>query len=250
MTFANFGTAEIAAGAMLALLTDDSGSSHKFLNREAKFDNNGAVHWAGRLQVQGNHGGFTGIESGGTITIAGDAVEFERLQSSCGPGGHYDAVETASRFVVTKTGTLEGTGRLRYLNATGVPSMKSLPVRCAGLLSPGSAGGIGRLEFDDANLELSGTLRIDLAAPAADPAADPAKTDAIVFASEGSGVVEITPEAVLNVVPAAGLTPRGTFRIATARSVKGTFTTLQLDGQPTKAFTVNSLADGIEVVFK
>ena len=250
VTFANFGTAEIAAGAMLALLTDDSGSSHKFLNREAKFDNNGAVHWAGRLQVQGNHGGFTGIESGGTITIAGDAVEFERLQSSCGPGGHYDAVETASRFVVTKTGTLEGTGRLRYLNATGVPSMKSLPVRCAGLLSPGSAGGIGRLEFDDANLELSGTLRIDLAAPAADPAADPAKTDAIVFASEGSGVVEITPEAVLNVVPAAGLTPRGTFRIATARSVKGTFTTLQLDGQPTKAFTVNSLADGIEVVFK
>ena len=246
VTFANLGSAEIAAGATLALLTDDSGSSHKFNNREAKFDNSGAVRWAGRLQVQGNHGGFAGIESGGTITIAGDAVEFERLQSSCGPGGHYDAVETASRLVVTKTGTLEGTGRLRYLNATGVASMKSLPVRCAGLLSPGSAGGIGRLAFDDASLELSGTLRIDLAGPAADPA----KTDAIVFASEGSGVIEIKPEAVLNVVPAAGVTPRGTYRIASARSVKGTFTKVQLNGQPTEAFTVNSLADGIEVVFK
>jgi hypothetical protein len=246
VTFVNFGSAEIAAGATLALLTDDSGSTHKFNNRQAKFDNSGAVRWAGRLQVQGNHGGFAGIESGGTITIAGDAVEFERLQSSCGPGGHYDARETASRFVVTKTGTLEGTGRLRYLNATGVASMKSLPVRCAGLLSPGSAGGIGRLEFDNASLELSGTLRIDLAGPAADPAT----SDVIVFASEGSGFVEITPEAVLNVVPAAGFTPRGTFRIATARSVKGTFTTIHLNGRPTEAFTVNSLADGIEVVFK
>ena len=246
VTFVNFGSAEIAAGATLALLTDDSGSSHKFNNREAKFDNSGAVRWAGRLQVQANHGGFAGIGSAGTITIEGDAVEFERLQSSCGPGGHYDAVETASRFVVTKTGTLEGTGRLRYLNATGVASMQSLPVRCAGLLSPGSAGGIGRLAFDDANLELSGTLRIDLAGPAPDPA----KTDTIVFAGEGAGVIEIKPEAVLNVVPAAGFTPRGTFGIATARSVKGTFKTLHLNGRPTEAFTVNSLADGIEVVFK
>ena len=109
-----------------------------------------------------------------------------------------------------------------------------------------ASAGIGRLEFDDASLELSGTLRIDIAGPAADPA----KTDAIIFASDGSGVVEIKPEAVLNVVPAAGFTPRGSFRIATARSVKGTFTTLQLNGRPTEAFTVNSLADGIEVVFK
>jgi hypothetical protein len=207
--------------------------------------------WAGRpaaipAVTSPNAGSRNRLKLGASLTIAGDAVEFERLQSSCGPGGHYDAVETASRFVVTKTGMLEGTGRLRYLNATGVASMKSLPVRCAGLLSPGSAGGIGRLAFDDASLELSGTLRIDIAGPAADPA----MTDAIVFASEGSGVVEITPEAVLNVVPAAGVTPRGTYRIATARSVKGTFTTLHLNGRPTEAFTVNCLADGIEVVFK
>ena len=60
----------------------------------------------------------------------------------------------------------------------------------------------------------------------------------------------VTTFTVLNVVPAAGFTPRGSFRIATARSVKGTFTTLQLNGRPTEAFTVNSLADGIEVVFK
>jgi len=32
--------------------------------------------------------------------------------------------------------------------------------------------------------------------------------------------------------------------------VKGTFTTLQLNGRPTEAFTVNCLADGIEVVFE
>ena len=42
-----------------------------------------------------------------------------------------------------------------------------------------ASAGIGRLEFDDASLELSGTLRIDIAGPAADPA----KTDAIIFAS-------------------------------------------------------------------
>lgn len=236
----------IQAGAALELITNDNGSPNNFSGREARLSNGGGLTLAGVLRVQGNHAGFTGIDSDGTLTIAGDKARIERLPSSCGDGAWYSDSAEAGNLTwlnVSKTGALEGDGRLRYVNATDSPLMKSLRVRCAGLLSPGSAGGVGRLQFDDANLELSGTLRIDLGGPADDPG----KTDAIVFAGEGAGVIELKPEAVLNIVPAAGFTPRGTYRIVTAGAVKGTFATLQYNGKAPVPYTVQYLPDGITV---
>jgi hypothetical protein len=233
----------IQAGAALELITNDNGHYNNFADREARLSNGGELTLAGVLRVQGNQGGPTGIGSDGTLTIAGDKARIERLPSSSGPGAWYDASANATVVNVSKTGALAGDGRLRYVNATDSPLMKSLRVRCAGLLSPGSAGGVGRLQFDDANLELSGTLRIDLGGPADNAA----KTDAIVFAGEGAGVIELKPEAVLNIVPAAGFTPHGTYRIVTAAAVKGTFATLQYNGKAPVPYTVQYLSDGITV---
>ena len=53
---------------------------------------------------------------------------------------------------------------------------------------------------------------------------------------------------VLNIVTPAGAVPHGKYRIVTAGSVKGTFTTLQYNGQSRAPYTVNYLPDGIEVV--
>ncbi|TFG88602.1 MAG: hypothetical protein E4H18_01880, partial [Hyphomicrobiales bacterium] len=73
---------QILPGATLALLTNYNGSGHPFNNRKAFLTNEGDLLLAGLLQVQGNHGGETGISNKGRLTIEGTVAGVERLMSS------------------------------------------------------------------------------------------------------------------------------------------------------------------------
>lgn len=251
-------TVDIQAGARLALITNDAGSRHRFEGRSAQLNNEGNVRLAGELQVQGNHAGFTGIENYGAVTISGDQAAVDRLQASTGPGAFYKMEENSAMIRNNAGGLVQGSGTLTYLNHTESDEGRSLRLINKGILTPGTDAVPGQLTFKNVDVLIGfvsekhpaqgGTLQIDIAGPATDPK----KFDSLKLASAvDAGKFEIVPGApsTLNVVPANGITPKGTYRIVTATGITGTFDTLQFRGQTPVPYTVNYLPDGIEVVF-
>ena len=257
---------EINSGGALALLTNDNGSGHRFNNREAKLTNASDMLWSGLLRVQGNHAGFTGIDNTGHLTISGSQVALERLISSSGPGAFYQAKLTSSHVLNRPGGVVEGTGTLTYTNKTDSPEAGYFLVSNLGTLAPGETsrtpGSFGALNLVNVLVRFGtapmgertppltgvGTLRIAIGGTPDSPD----HYDSLhLTGSNGSGLLDLPKGAgsVLNIVPAKGVTPHGTYRIVTATGVTGTFETMQYGGAPTVPYTVNYLPDGIEVVF-
>lgn len=241
------GTVEIQPQATLALLTNDNGSQNRFENREAKLTNAGEIRLAGTLRVQGNHGGFIGIANRGKITVSGETATVERLQNSTGPGGSYRMEMNSAQLLNLDAGRIEGSGKLTYLNQTGEAEARVFRVINRGTLAP------GRLQLVNTNVEIGSTATEKKGNQEAEAAAggtfEVNAQTALTLTGEGdTGQFVITDgvPTILNLVTAR---PKGTHRLVTATGVKGTFSTLQLSGQPSTAYTVNYLPDGIEVVF-
>jgi len=236
------GNLEIRAGATLALTTNDNGSVHKFNNRDARLTNAGTTVIAGKLTLQGNHGGAVSIENSGALNIRGDNAVFERLMSSCGPGGYY-STETGARLSVAPTGTLTGNGTLTYLDKTDSNAARYLSVDVKGIVSPGEKlGEIGKLAFNAVQMRLSGILAITIA--------DAQKCSMLQVSGAGdTGQLTIGPGSILNIATTKDVTPHGTYRIISAKSVSGKFEKLCCNGNNNVPYTVNYLADGVEVVF-
>jgi hypothetical protein len=235
---------EIRPGATLALLTSDNGSSHRFNNRDAKVTNAGSLLLAGSLVLQGNHGGAVMLDNAGTFTVTGAQATIERLRSSCGPGGFYNA-DTAAKLVVRPGAVLQGAGILTYRNSTENAEARALLVAAAGTLAPGTGpASLGRLEMRAANLTLTGTIAIDVGGQPSMP------SDLLALTGEGdAGQVTLTAGSTLDLTPLPGVTPHGTYRILTAKKVVGRFEKLHFRGLPEVPYTVSYLADGVEVVF-
>ncbi len=237
---------QILPGSTLELLTNDNGSGHPFNNRKAFLTNEGDLLLAGLVQVQGNQDGPTGISNKGRLTIQGAQAGVERLMSSAGPGAYYNAKETSSQLKNLEGGVVQGAGTFTYTNHTGTDHGGYLRLINQGRLSPGGAKP-GRLTFANVNVqfaEASGALSIAIAGPKA--------YSSVEVTGEGAsgGRFELdSGKSWLDVVTPAGAVPRGTYRIVTATAVSGTFAALQFNGKVSTAYTVNYLADGIEVVF-
>ncbi len=236
------GTVEINEGAELVLATNDNGSSHKFINRDAKFTNDGKSLLAGKLSLQGNHGGAVSIENTGILTIKGDKATFERLRSSCGPGGYYD-LGTSARLNISATGTLKGIGALTYVNKTESDAARMLMVDVKGILSPGDEGEvIGKLAFNTVQMTLSGILKIDIE--------DANRYDTLQLSGAGdTGKLTLAAGSVLNINSANKAALHGKYRIVTAKEITGKFEKVSFNGANEVAYTVNYLPDGVEVVF-
>ncbi len=274
----------INPGAMLALLTNDSGSTlptGNSLTRIAKLANSGDLLLAGQLRVQSNHAGFTGIENGGKLTIRGDQAVVERLPNSAGPGSLYETKYTA-QILNRPGGLIQGIGTLTYTNNTGDKEGRFLRIFNLGTIAPGVRDGkgvetFGPLVLRNVNVRFGsatipprpqGTpagaplpkpvpvpstqpnvLQIGIGGP---PNA-PGRYDTLTLAgADDCGQLELikTGGNTLNIVTGAGFTPHGTYRIVTATSVAGTFDALQYNGAPQVPYTVNYRPDGIEVVFR
>jgi hypothetical protein len=236
------GIVEIREGATLALLTNDNGSSHRFNNRDAKFTNAGNTVIAGKLSLQGNHGGAVSIENSGILTISGSDAVFERLMSSCGPGGFYNEGTTA-RLNVAATGILQGNGKLTYINKTDSKDARFLSIDVKGAISPGDKDKEnGKLELNSVQMSLSGVLNIDMI--------NPNKYNSLQLTGEGdTGKLTLNTGSILNIISAQDVVLHGTFKIITAKAVIGKFEKMRYNGTDNMLYTVNYLADGVEVVF-
>jgi hypothetical protein len=207
--------------------------------------------------VQGNHGGFIGIENRGRVVVQGDLAMIVRPQNSCGPGGFYKIDVSNTQLVNHEGSTIEGSGTLAHINKTEQKEMEALRVLNFGIISPGGEQP-GKLVFADANVRFgsvpekgaadtkmrAGLLRILIAGAANHSALE-------VTGAEKSKTFTLVEGAAntLDIVTKSGLKPRGTFRIVTAGEVKGTFANLRYNGADQVPYTVNYLAHGIEVVF-
>lgn len=246
-------TVTVESGATLALMTNDNGSQNRFANRNAKLTNFGDLILSGRLLLQGNHRGFTGLENFGRTTFTGNVV-IDRLRSSTGPGGLYKPESTS--LIINQVGAiLAGSGTVTFVNHTGSPEGAFLRIYNFGTLTPGNEKSIGQLKFENANVFIGvvagektpahgGTLQIGIAGPG--------KADALIVTGSGSfGKIEIAKGvgSTLNVVTASGVKPTGTFRIVTAGAVTGAFDSLQFNGQNVVPYKINYLPDRIELVF-
>ena len=251
---------QILSGATLALITNDNGSVHMFNNRRAILTNAGELKLAGSLQVLGNHAGTTGIVNKGKIIIQGPQAGIERLPNSAGPGAGYKPDFNCSRVLNLAEGVVMGSGTFTYTNHTGSPDSSYLRLFNLGSLSPG--GDLpGQLTFANINVQLGGNIQSPedkTAISAKGPGllriliAGPNSSSVNVTGEEGSGRFDFADgEAnTLNVVAPAGFLPRGSYRIVTAKAVKGTFAVLQFNGKSPAPYTVNYLPNGIEVVFR
>jgi len=275
---------EINPSGMLALLTNNNGlPSRQSVNRDAKVANAGELLLAGLLRLQGNLFGFTGIENSGTLTIHGNQAVLECLKSSDKASNF-----TKPSCVLNQPGgLLQGSGKLTYINSTGKENARYLQLNNLGTIAPGErAVGqtpelFGALALHNANVYFGaftipprppgmqanaplpiaatppqpGILRIGIGGP---PTA-PDQYDTLTITGPGvdfpgqlnQGQLTLIKGDgnTLNVVPSAGFTPHGTYRIVSATSVVGTFDTLQYNGTAQAPYIVNYLPDGIEVVF-
>ncbi len=255
-------TTLINSGSVLSLTTNDNGSQHLFISRDAKLTNNGDLLLAGFLLVQGNHAGFMGMENTGRLFIRGTGAGIDRQPNSAGPGSFYGAEETPARILNLTGGSIQGDGTFTYVNSTGNDGARYLRLINLGGISPGSDQP-GKLNFVDTNIEFG----------AVPPSEDEKKQSTASLAGAGllrilvggstnysvitlsgkddSGRFTLVDGAAntLNIVATGATSPRGRFRIVTATSVKGTFANLQFNGKSPVPYTVNYLADGIEVVF-
>jgi hypothetical protein len=275
------GSLQVNPGAMLALLTNDNGSTHAYNARDAKITNAGDFLLAGQLRLQGNFVSFVGIENSGTLTIQGDKVVLERLPNSTGAGGFYNNTNLAQ--ILNQPGALlQGSGDLTYLNSTGNEGGRYLEVTNLGTIAPGKAASsqapesFGQLTFSNATVYFGvftipelprfapkgtpqpgpvpaspakpGILRIGIGGP---PTAPDHFDTLTITGTDDDGKLELMKGEgnTLNIVTPAGFAPHGTYRIVTAAAVDGTFDTLQYNGAPQVPYTVNYRPDGIEVVF-
>ncbi len=250
---------QILPGATLALLTNDNGSNHMFNSREAVVNNEGDLLLAGTLQVQGNHAGVTGISNKGVLTIQGAQTGIDRLPSSAGPGAGYWDVNT-SQLLNLEGGALQGAGTFTYANHTGNSGGSYLRFFNLGSISPGG-NQPGKLIFANVNVQFGGgntQPTEDIKSMLKGPGllriliAGPTNYSSLQLTGEtNSGRFELVAgEAnTLNVVAPLDVILHGKYQIVSAKAVKGTFAILQLNGKTSTAYTVNYLADGIEVVF-
>ena len=132
---------EIMSGASLYLITNDNGSNHPFNSRTARVTNKGDFVLAGTLRVQGNHGGYTGIENGGILIVKGDNATLERMRNSSGPGGTYHEEDTCARISNGTDGVIQGTGKLTYINSTSRDAGRFLRITNSGTINPGETTG-------------------------------------------------------------------------------------------------------------
>jgi len=250
---------EILPGSTLALITNDNGSVHLFNNRKAVVTNAGDMTLAGLLQVQGNHAGFTGISNSGRLNIQG-AAGIERLQSSAGPGAYYKADVTSSQLLNLTGGTVQGSGTFTYTNSTGSPEATYMRLFNLGAISPGGDQP-GALTFANVNVQIGGGGAMSNEDKKEPLLKGPGILRILIETPQNYSSLQVTGDKdsgnfnlaageanVLNIVTPAGAVPHGKYRIVTAGSVKGTFTTLQYNGQSRAPYTVNYLPDGIEVV--
>jgi hypothetical protein len=275
----------IQAGAALELITNDNGSYNNSTHREARLSNGGELTLAGVLRVQGNSIGPTGIENRGTLTIRGKQVVLECMKSS----NEAIRFSTPSCLLNHPGGLLQGSGKLTYINSTKSNDGRYMQITNLGTIAPGERAAdqtpesFGALALQNANVYFGaftipprrpgtlpnepsplpiaatppqpGILRIRIGGP---PTA-PDQFDTLTIAGAGVDFPRQLYQGqlllvkgngnTLNVVPIAGFTPHGTYRIVTAVSVVGTFDTLQYNGTTQVPYIVNYLPDGIELVF-
>jgi len=271
---------EIQPGAMLALLTNDSGDSQPTGNsipRTAKFTNAGDLLLAGQLQAQSNHAAFTGIENSGTLTIRGDQAAVERLPNSAGPGSSYNADRYSAQILNRPGGVVQGAGTLTYTNSTGDKEGRLLRIFNLGTMAPGAGNGeYGALILHNVSVRFGGYTipqpppGTPRNAPQPQPVAaippqpgilqigiggasfSPGRYDTLTLTgADDCGRLELVKGDgnTLNIVAGAGFIPHGTYRIIMAASVAGTFDTLQYNGAAQVPYTVNYLPGGVELVF-
>lgn len=249
--------------ATLSLLTNDNGSVHVFISRDARLANRGDLSLSGTLRVSGNHTGFVGLSNQGQVLINGDDACIERLPDSAGPGARYHASRGA-QILNLPGGMVSGAGTLTYRNSTGNADAPYLRLINLGEISPGGSQP-DRLVFDHINVEFGAV---------APPDKDQKKSDAslvgagllriLVASASNHGSIEVhgTKEQdsgrfvltdgaanTLNIVTTGAAPVRGKLRIITAREVVGQFTNLQFNGNSSVPYTVNYLPGAIEVVF-
>jgi len=274
------GQIEIKPGAVLGLITNDNGSTNNNTPRHVRITNAGNVLLEGHLRLQGNAAAFSGIDNKGKLTIKGDGASMEHMPNSTGPAGWYNAFKYPSQILNEAGGVLQGT--LTYTNSTGSPEGRLMRIYNLGMIAPGQSSGsqgtdaYGTLNLRNIDVRFGwyvlpsppqgtpptapqppplastppkpGTLQIGIAGP---PTAA-SQYDSLILTGTGDvGKVELLKGDgnMLNIVPAAGFTPRGTYRIVTATSVVGTFDTLQYNASPQVPYKVNYLPNGIEVIF-
>ncbi|PTY04177.1 hypothetical protein DB346_05170 [Verrucomicrobia bacterium LW23] len=164
-------TVAIRSNATMSLITNDNGSNHAFNSRTAKVENSGSFHLAGTLRVQGNHGGFTGIDNAGNLCIEGTTATIERLRNSSGPGGVYHEEETSCRIVNKANANLSGNGMLSYINSTSRDAGRFLRIINSGTITPGiiqenqNTSSAGKLTLHNVNLRFGNLPAKDKNAP-------------------------------------------------------------------------------------
>ena len=250
----------------MALISNDNGATHRFYNRAAWIFNSGDMALAGKLRVQGNHGGFTGIDNTGYLAVQGEKGQVERLTASSGPGTF-----GATQIINRDKGVIGGSGGLTYVNATEADKVNYLNFVNLGTISPGegherTSKSIGRLSFKNVkvcfggdpaigdelkfvNSTHGGTLLVDIGGLANAP---DACDRVIVTGEKGGGSFELVKGTgnTLNIIRSSGFTPHGTYRIVTATKVTGIFDVLQLNGMTGQVpYKVNYSPNGIDVIF-
>ena len=270
----------INPGALLALLTNDSGDSQpagNSISREAKLINTGDLLLAGQLRLQSNHGAFVGIENSGALAVGGDQAAVERVPNSSGPGSFYEASRFSAQILNHPGGLIHGAGILTYTNSTGEKEGRLLRLFNSGTIAPGAGNGeFGSLILKNICVRFGGfniprpPPGTSAYAPTQKPIATvlpqpgilqigiggapnaPGHYNTLVLSGMGDcGELELIKDDsnTLNIVTSAGFAPHGTYRIVTAASVVGTFDVLQYNGAAQVPYTVNYLPGGIEVVF-
>jgi hypothetical protein len=246
-------TVENAAGSVFSVQSDaalevatcDNGSGHPFNNREAKVSNQGEFILGGRLSVQGNHGGFTGIDNFGDLRLTDGAV-LERLPNSAGEGSFYKADATSSRIENRPGATARVSGAFAYRNSTGNAEGRRLLFRNAGRLEV--EGGAAMTDVDlvlaNAGEGKESVLRATLGTDA-----DAALLQ-LAGTTEGTGVLSIDDEAatVLEIVVPEGMAPHGAFRVVEAAAIRGTFASVRVAGSDA-ACDIRVADAALDVVF-
>ncbi|MGI6494879.1 MAG: hypothetical protein ACOX5G_02105 [Kiritimatiellia bacterium] len=222
-----------------------NGSGHPFNNREAKVSNQGEFILGGRLSVQGNHGGFTGIDNFGDLRLTDGAV-LERLPNSAGEGSFYKADATSSRIENRPGATARVSGAFAYRNSTGNAEGRRLLFRNAGRLEV--EGGAAMTDVDlvlaNAGEGKESVLRATLGTDA-----DAALLQ-LAGTTEGTGVLSIDDEAatVLEIVVPEGMAPHGAFRVVEAAAIRGTFASVRVAGSDA-ACDIRVADAALDVVF-
>jgi hypothetical protein len=138
---------------------------------------------------------------------------------------------------------LQGNGKLTYINKTDSKDARFLSIDVKGAISPGDKDKEnGKLELNSVQMSLSGVLNIDMV--------NPNKYNSLQLTGEGdTGKLTLNTGSILNIISAQDVVLHGTFKIITAKAVIGKFEKMRYNGTDNTPYTVNYLADGVEVVF-